>query len=158
MAFYFVNPTTSEIIDYFTLKSLPDFNDPNDTPGWPADGFQSGLDGIINPYGWYRLKDTTKPTPTQLYKIVEKNDPEYILSGDYYEWDWVERDMTQPELDDLNAFRKSENDFARALRYSSEADPIFFKAQRGETTEQAWLDKIAEIRSDLPDPAIVTLP
>lgn len=28
-----------------------------------------------------------------------------------------------------------------------EADPLYFKWQRGETTEQVWLDKVAEVKA-----------
>ena len=38
----------------------------------------------------------------------------------------------------------------RRQAYTQEADPIFFKWQRGEATEQEWLDKIAEIRARFP--------
>jgi hypothetical protein len=41
---------------------------------------------------------------------------------------------------------------ARAVAYTAEADPIFFKWQRGEATEQEWLDKIEEIRARYPYP------
>ena len=41
---------------------------------------------------------------------------------------------------------------ARAAAYTAEADPIFFKYQRGEATEQEWLDKIEEIRARYPYP------
>ncbi len=40
----------------------------------------------------------------------------------------------------------------RAEAYKTEADPLFFKYQRGETTEQEWLDKIEEIRERFPYP------
>lgn len=33
-----------------------------------------------------------------------------------------------------------------------ESDPLFFKWQRGEATQQQWLDKIAEIRARYPNP------
>ena len=36
-------------------------------------------------------------------------------------------------------------DELRRAAYEAEADPIFFKWQRGEATEQEWLDKVAEI-------------
>ena len=39
---------------------------------------------------------------------------------------------------------------ARAEAYRDEADPLFFKAQRGEIEQQVWLDKIAEIKQRLP--------
>jgi hypothetical protein len=40
----------------------------------------------------------------------------------------------------------------RAAAYRNEADPIFFQYQRGEATEQDWLDKIEEIRARYPYP------
>lgn len=40
----------------------------------------------------------------------------------------------------------------RAAAYAAEADPIFFQYQRGEATEQDWLDKIEEIRARYPYP------
>ena len=40
----------------------------------------------------------------------------------------------------------------RQAAYAQEADPLFFKYQRGEATEQEWLDKIEEIRARYPYP------
>jgi hypothetical protein len=34
--------------------------------------------------------------------------------------------------------------------YTTEADPLFFKAQRGEATLQEWRDKILEIKNRFP--------
>ena len=34
----------------------------------------------------------------------------------------------------------------RAAAYREEADPLFFKYQRGEATREEWLDKIEEIK------------
>lgn len=33
------------------------------------------------------------------------------------------------------------------IRYRIEADPLFFKVQRGEVDNQVWLDKVAEIKA-----------
>ncbi len=38
----------------------------------------------------------------------------------------------------------------RALAYREESDPLFFKWQRDEATEQEWLDKVAEIKARYP--------
>lgn len=35
----------------------------------------------------------------------------------------------------------------REIRYRIEADPLFFKVQRGEIDNQVWLDKVAEIKA-----------
>jgi len=38
----------------------------------------------------------------------------------------------------------------RHAAYVAEADPLFFKAQRGEATVQEWQDKVAEIKQRFP--------
>jgi len=38
----------------------------------------------------------------------------------------------------------------RHAAYVAESDPLFFKWQRGEATQQEWLDKIAEIKARWP--------
>lgn len=38
----------------------------------------------------------------------------------------------------------------RRVAYQTEADPLFFKWQRGEATEAEWLAKIAEIKARYP--------
>jgi hypothetical protein len=39
----------------------------------------------------------------------------------------------------------------RASAYREEADPLFFKSQRGEIDKQVWLDKVAEIKARYPE-------
>jgi hypothetical protein len=41
---------------------------------------------------------------------------------------------------------------ARASAYAAEADPLFFKAQRGEATIEEWEAKVEEIRTRYPYP------
>ena len=76
----------------------------------------------------------------------------------------VEREMTvdeQAKRDAENAEWQAEQqaraqaevDAQRHAAYTAESDPLFFKWQRGSGTEQAWLDKIAEIQARYPDPA-----
>ena len=45
--------------------------------------------------------------------------------------------------DEINLGTKS----IREIRYRIEADPLFFKAQRGVIEESVWLDKVAEIKA-----------
>ena len=42
---------------------------------------------------------------------------------------------------------------ARAEAYRNEADPLFFKAQRGEATLEEWQAKVAEIKVRFPYPS-----
>ena len=46
--------------------------------------------------------------------------------------------------------KAAEADANRKAAYIAEADPLFFRAQRGEIPEQEWLDKIAEIKARYP--------
>ena len=38
----------------------------------------------------------------------------------------------------------------RRAAYAAESDPIYFMWQRGEATQQEWLDKVAEIKARWP--------
>jgi hypothetical protein len=38
----------------------------------------------------------------------------------------------------------------RRAAYTTEADPLFFKAQRGEATMEEWQAKVAEIKARFP--------
>lgn len=40
---------------------------------------------------------------------------------------------------------------ARSAAYRAESDPLFFKAQRGESTQDEWLANVAEIKARYPD-------
>jgi hypothetical protein len=41
-------------------------------------------------------------------------------------------------------------DASRKIAYSNEADPLFFKMQRGEVTLEVWQAKIQEIKERYP--------
>jgi hypothetical protein len=83
---------------------------------------------------------------------------EYILNGDTYDGlDWLDA-SSKPTLAEVEAAwpaaqRTQANDNARQSRmaaFRDEADPLFFGWQRGENTEQEWLDKCEEIRQRFP--------
>jgi len=46
--------------------------------------------------------------------------------------------------------RNQQAEANRRAAYAAEADPLFFKAQRGEIEQQVWLDKISEIKARFP--------
>ena len=51
---------------------------------------------------------------------------------------------------DKDKLKEHKNATAKANReqaYKTESDPLFFKWQRGEITEQEYLDKVQEIRN-----------
>jgi hypothetical protein len=81
---------------------------------------------------------------------------EWVLRGDDLEW--LDANQTQPteaeiaaEVARLTALEPAriatEN---RRSAYIVEADPLFFKAQRGEATVEEWQAKVAEIKARFP--------
>ena len=50
----------------------------------------------------------------------------------------------------LAAQKAAQAESSRRAAYTVEADPLFFKAQRGEIEQQVWLEKIAEIKARFP--------
>jgi hypothetical protein len=81
---------------------------------------------------------------------------QWVLRGDDLEW--LDQNQTQPtdaeidaEVARLTALEPAriatEN---RRAAYIAEADPLFFKAQRGEATMAEWQAKVAEIKARYP--------
>ena len=60
------------------------------------------------------------------------------------------RPLTDAEVAAEQAARAESAQIQRREAYAVESDPIFFKWQRGEATQQEWLDKIAEIKARYP--------
>ena len=56
------------------------------------------------------------------------------------------------ERDVLPGVLRQQAERERADAYRSEADPLFFKAQRGEATTEEWTAKVAEIKARFPYP------
>ena len=56
------------------------------------------------------------------------------------------------ERDVLPGVLRQQAEQDRAAAYRSEADPLFFKAQRGEATTDEWTAKVAEIKARFPYP------
>jgi hypothetical protein len=55
--------------------------------------------------------------------------------------------VDQTKVAELKAAEAEAN---RKAAYIAEADPLFFKAQRGEATLEEWQAKIAEIKARFP--------
>jgi hypothetical protein len=66
---------------------------------------------------------------------------------------WVYKDITQPEIELTLPTPEELFEMVRLQRqraYQTEADPLFFKAQRGEATQDEWLAIIANIKARFP--------
>ena len=65
------------------------------------------------------------------------------------------REMTPEEVAALQPqITRDSQEAARKRSYESEADPLFFMAQRGEATNAEWLAKVAEIKARFPYPGV----
>lgn len=61
---------------------------------------------------------------------------------------WVIKDIpTPPPTPEPPAPYEPSPEEKRLADYRNESDPLFFKWQRGEGTQQVWLDKVAEIKA-----------
>lgn len=90
-------------------------------------------------YGWISFtasRDDTEALGKEMYALAASG--HYGPIAPYVEPEPVP--LSQAQIDAL-----------RRMAYSAEADPLFFKWQRGESTEAEWLAKIAEIRLRYPD-------
>jgi hypothetical protein len=82
-----------------------------------------------------------------------------LNANDYDTLDWQGpgNKPTQAELDDAWPQVDYENQYAaveaaRRAAYEAESDPLFFEWQRGDGTEQAWLDAVAAVKAAHPYP------
>ncbi len=61
--------------------------------------------------------------------------------------EWVPPVSPTPSHEDV--------DSARRLAYQTDSDPIFFEYQRGDKTEQEWLDAVQAVKDAHPYPTTV---
>ena len=104
-------------------------------------------------------------TPTKAEAIASLcPSAEWVLRGDDLEW--LDKQQPQPteaeiqtELSRLIAEYPSKiAQRQRAAAFTAEADPLFFKAQRGEATIEDWEAKVEEIRTRYPYPVLEVTP
>jgi len=62
----------------------------------------------------------------------------------------AERETFERDVLPIRQRKKAEAN--RAAAYAAEADPLFFKSQRGEATTAEWEAKVAEIKARYPYP------
>ena len=93
-------------------------------------------------------------------QILTVNYPsaQWTLNGDSYDGlTWL-TDSPKPSKENLDALwpdtqktiANQQADAKRHAAYVAEADPLFFKAQRGESTMADWQAKVAEIKARYP--------
>jgi hypothetical protein len=99
-------------------------------------------------------------TDYALVLTVNYSGSAWTLNGDNYDGlTWLsdtpkptqaELDAQWPQVDYDRQVADVEN--ARRADYESQSDPLFFEWQRGDGTEQAWLDAVAAVKAAHPYP------
>lgn len=64
--------------------------------------------------------------------------------------DWTQVKTSEQKAQEAAQQALEQADANRKAAYIAEADPLFFKAQRGEATLQEWQDKVTEIKERFP--------
>ena len=96
---------------------------------------------ILARYGVYPVKRVPAPAYNELTQMIRAVEAVQI------DGEWTQ----QWEVIDLPIEQQTENlRTARAEAYRTEADPLFFRAQRGETKMSEWSSKVQEIRNRFP--------
>jgi hypothetical protein len=113
------------------IGSKPDTSFPSQMP-----------DERLADYEVYPVATTTFPQVDYTKNVVEDT-PELV--DDIWTQVWAVSDKPSDEVLELTKQ-------LRAEAYRNESDPLFFKWQRGEATEQEWLDKVNEIKTTYPNP------
>jgi len=100
--------------------------------------------GFFHPsIGYWQTLSTPTQAQRSAYPAGTREVP--LKPGNDFAWDgsaWVPTPPVPPTPEQVDAMRRA--------AYQAEADPLFFKAQRGEATMEQWLAKINEIKARYP--------
>jgi hypothetical protein len=100
-------------------------------------------DEMLASYDVYPVKRTPAPAYNEFTQLIRALDPVEIDGVWTQQWEVMDLPLDQ-QVENLKA--------ARAQAYTQEADPLFFKWQRGEVNKSEWFDKVQEIRDRFPYP------
>lgn len=101
-------------------------------------------DALLAEYNVYPVKPTELPEFDPMTQRIEEGTP-VLQDGEWVQvWDVI--DLTAEEIAQLQAERAEQVRQQRQSAYQAEADPLFFKWQAGEGTQEDWLAKRQEIR------------
>ena len=104
---------------------------------------------LLATFNVFPVKPTEQPQFDPMTQRVEEGTP-VLQAGEWLQV-WNVTPLSAEEIAQLQADRAEQTRQQRQAAYQQEADPLFFKWQRGEATQQEWLDKIAEIKQRYPE-------
>ena len=106
---------------------------------------------LLASYNVFPLTATAQPSYDPITQNLTEGTP--ALVGGVWTQVWDVTAATPEEVEQRKAEQLINIREQRAYTYAQEADPLFFKAQRGEATMEEWDAKVQEIRYRFPYPA-----
>lgn len=120
------------VIDKYPY-SLNELKNENPNTSFP----ENITDELLAEYEVFKVNQVSQPEYDYTQYVIEESPN--LINGEWHQY-WS---VIKKTADVINATAEE----LRADAYRNESDPIFFKWQRGEATEQDWLDKVAEIKA-----------
>jgi len=106
-------------------------------------------DEVLAEWGMQPVSRTERPDVDHTKNVTEGTP---VLQNGYWRQVWSVADASAAEIAERVAQMQAQAEAQRAEAYRTESDPLFFKWQRGSSTEQEWLDAVAAIKARYPDP------
>jgi hypothetical protein len=127
----------------YTIGNLRKDNPQTSFPAKPPDA-------LLAQYNMVRVTPADQPSYDPITQNLIEDIP--ALTNGIWTQVWVVVDATPEEIEQRKADQLANIKAARAAAYTQEADPLFFKAERGEGTKSEWEAKVQEIRDRFPYP------
>lgn len=87
-------------------------------------------------------------------------DASWVPGETYEDIVWLDAEQSKPSLEECEEYwltlepRLVHEEIltSRQAAYREQSDPVYFQMQRGEASEQDWLDSVASVREQYPYP------
>jgi hypothetical protein len=107
-------------------------------------------DALLASYDVFPVTATEQPVYDPITQNLTEGAPA-LVDGNWTQV-WTVTGATSEEIEQRKTEQVANIKAQRAYTYAQEADPILFKAQRGEASMAEWEAKVEEIRARLPYP------
>jgi len=111
---------------------------------------KSPTDALLASYSVFPVTGTERPVYDPITQDLSEGAP-LTIAGVWTQV-WAVTEATPEEVVQRQAEQLASLKQQRAYAYTQEADPLFFKAQRGEILLSEWETKVDEIRARYPYP------
>jgi hypothetical protein len=103
---------------------------------------------LLTELGLIAVSETPAPSHDPVTQYLKEDTPQK-KSGAWCQV-WSVQDRPQGEIDEIRKNQLESVVQQRLNAYRDEADPLFFKAQRGDATLEEWQSKVEEIKARYP--------